>query len=93
MSGYARARTAAYCAERDNLQALALKIAGTCEEADLIKAAGAENGAALFAQSRVEVVRQPVSAAVLDPVSTPMQIIDFAVASHDPDRPERSKAA
>ncbi|GJE45149.1 hypothetical protein [Methylobacterium soli] len=52
MPEYGRARIAAYCTERERLQPLALKLASTCEEATLIKAAGAETGADLFAQSR-----------------------------------------
>ncbi|WP_336492232.1 hypothetical protein, partial [Methylobacterium nigriterrae] len=93
ISEYARARIAAYCVERDNLHALALKIAGTCEEATLIKAAGAEIGAALFTQSRIAEASRPVPAAVPEPVSTPMQIIDFSVASHEQERPECPRAA
>ena len=52
LSEYARARIATYCVEKERLHPLALKVASRCAEAVLVKAAGAEVGAALFAQSR-----------------------------------------
>ncbi|MDP4022312.1 hypothetical protein Q8W71_06735 [Methylobacterium sp. NEAU 140] len=54
MPEYGRARVAAYCAENARLQPLGLKVARTCEEAALIRAAGAAVGASLFTRSRVE---------------------------------------
>jgi hypothetical protein len=56
MPEYGRARIAAYCTERERLRSVALKIASTCEEAAMIKAAGAKAGANLFAQSRTGTV-------------------------------------
>ena len=54
MSDYGRARIAAYCAEREKLRPLGLKVARHCEEAALVRAAGAPIGAELFIQSRIE---------------------------------------
>ena len=45
MPEYARARVAAYCVERERLLDLGERMAGTCGEATLIKAAGAKAGA------------------------------------------------
>ncbi|WP_244473061.1 MULTISPECIES: hypothetical protein [unclassified Methylobacterium] len=58
MPEYARARVAAYCVERERLLDLGQRMAGTCGEATLIKAAGPKAGAALFAQSRPAPVPQ-----------------------------------
>ncbi|MER2268319.1 hypothetical protein [Methylobacterium oxalidis] len=54
MPEYGRARIAAYCVERERLHRLGLRLAGTCGEAALIKAAGPEVGAALYAHARHE---------------------------------------
>lgn len=50
-----RARLAAYCAETERLQPLSLRVASTCAEASLVRAAGATIGASLFARSRIDV--------------------------------------
>ncbi|GJE43695.1 hypothetical protein [Methylobacterium soli] len=95
LSEYARARIAAYCVEKERLHLLALKVASNCAEAVLVKAAGVEIGAALFAQSRVEEVIQtalhPVPAQ--EPMTAPMQIIEFAAADWMSDADECSEAA
>jgi hypothetical protein len=52
---HGRARVAAYCAETERLQPLGLRVASTCAEASLIRAAGATIGASLFARSRHDV--------------------------------------
>lgn len=57
MPDYGRARVAAYCNERGRLNELGLRIAGTCGEAILIKAAGAKTGADLFTNSRPGTIR------------------------------------
>ena len=65
---YGRARMAAYCAERERLQPLSLKVARTCAEATLAKAAGKEAGAALFAESRSDLTafsKAPLSEIVM----------------------------
>ncbi|MHB2210789.1 hypothetical protein [Methylobacterium sp. CM6257] len=54
MPAYGRARLAAYCAENGRLVELGLKVARACDEATLVKAAGPEAGAALFARSRAD---------------------------------------
>lgn len=51
---YGRARVAAYCTDRERLQSLGLRVAGTCAEATLVQAAGPKAGADLFAHSRAE---------------------------------------
>ncbi|MGU3469202.1 hypothetical protein ACLBXO_30625 [Methylobacterium sp. C33D] len=53
MPAYGRARIAAYCAEHARLEALGLKVARTCDEATLVRAAGETVGADLFARARV----------------------------------------
>lgn len=68
MPEYARARVAAYCVERERLLDLGERMAGTCGEATLIKAAGAKAGADLFARSRPA----PVDEALL-PEPTPSE--------------------
>ncbi|WP_246696893.1 hypothetical protein [Methylobacterium planeticum] len=95
LSDYARARIAAYCIERERLHALALRIAGTCTEAALVKAAGAEVGAALFVQSRVEPATQPASRPTQIPemAVAAMQVIEFSAASWDPEAGACSNAA
>jgi hypothetical protein len=95
LSEYARARIAAYCVEKERLHLLALKVASSCAEAVLVKAAGVEIGAALFAQSRVEEITRPAShrAPVQEPMAAPMQIIEFAAADGMSDVDERSEAA
>lgn len=50
---HGRARLAAYCAETERLQPLCLRVASTCAEASLVRAAGAAIGASLFARSRI----------------------------------------
>ncbi|MGH1587031.1 hypothetical protein [Methylobacterium sp. P5_C11] len=52
MPVYGRARIAAYCLEHARLAALGLQVARTCDEATLVKAAGAEVGSELFARAR-----------------------------------------
>jgi hypothetical protein len=47
-----RARLAAYCTDKDHLHRLGLRIAGTCDEAALVRVVGADAGASLYAQSR-----------------------------------------
>lgn len=54
MPEYGRARVAAYCAEKERLAPLGLRVARTCAEASLVKVAGAAIGASLFTRSRVE---------------------------------------
>ncbi len=54
MPAYGRARIAAYCVENKRLEELGLKVARACDEATLVKAAGPEAGAALFARSRAD---------------------------------------
>lgn len=54
MPEYGRARVAAYCTDRERLHHLGLRIAGTCAEATLVQAAGAQAGADLYANSRAE---------------------------------------
>ncbi|WP_246154441.1 hypothetical protein [Methylobacterium oryzihabitans] len=46
-----RARLAAYCTDKDHLQRLGLRIAGTCDEAALMRVVGADAGASLYARS------------------------------------------
>ncbi|GJD50682.1 hypothetical protein OPKNFCMD_3427 [Methylobacterium crusticola] len=48
-----RARLAAYCTDKDHLHRLGLRIAGTCDEAALVRVAGPDAGASLYAQSRL----------------------------------------
>ena len=93
LSEYARARIAAYCVERERLHPLALQVASTCGEAVLIKAAGPEAGAALFAQSRVEVMTEPTPQSAREPASAAMQIIDFATVGQAQDLSEHAQAA
>jgi hypothetical protein len=69
MAEYARARVAAYCVERERLLDLGLRMAGTCGEATLVKAAGAKAGAALFAQSR------PAPVLEAEPEATAAEIV------------------
>ncbi|SFH00948.1 hypothetical protein [Methylobacterium gossipiicola] len=71
MTEYARARVAAYCVERERLLDLGLRMAGTCGEATLVKAAGPKAGAALFEQSRPAPVAEaaPEPAPVVEAVS------------------------
>jgi hypothetical protein len=52
MPAYGRARIAAYCADNARLAELGLKVARTCDEAVLVKAAGPTAGADLYARSR-----------------------------------------
>ncbi|KAA0124641.1 hypothetical protein CIW48_07750 [Methylobacterium sp. P1-11] len=52
MPAYGRARIAAYCADHARLEAVGLKVARSCDEATLVKAAGPALGADLFARSR-----------------------------------------
>lgn len=52
MPTYGRARIAAYCADNARLAALGLKVARSCDEATLVKAAGQAVGADLYARSR-----------------------------------------
>ena len=47
-----RALIAAYCAAHARLEALGLKVARSCDEATLVRAAGETVGADLFARSR-----------------------------------------
>lgn len=54
ISDYGRARIAVYCAEREKLRPLGMKVARHCDEAALVRAAGAPIGAELFIQSRIE---------------------------------------
>ena len=89
MPEYARARVAAYCVERERLLDLGQRMAGTCGEATLIKAAGLKAGAALFAQSRpvaepeitvpeVDVAEPAITA---DPVPAPLlRVLEFPAA-------------
>ena len=95
LSEYARARIATYCIEKERLHPLALKVASSCAEAALVKAAGAEVGAALFAQSRVEAVIQPASSPepIQEAVAAPMQIIEFAAARWEAEVGACSEAA
>ena len=78
---YGRARIAAYCNGRERLNRLGLKIAATCEEAALIKAAGAEAGTALFAHSRTDRVKCSSSPIAQEPSFELMLIIDLPVAT------------
>lgn len=54
MPSYGRARIAAYCAANGRLEELGLKVARTCDEATLVKAAGPVLGAHLFIRSRLD---------------------------------------
>ena len=54
MPEHGRARIAVYCAEKERLQPLGLKVARSCDEAALVRAAGLTVGASLFKQSRAE---------------------------------------
>ncbi|ACA19564.1 conserved hypothetical protein [Methylobacterium sp. 4-46] len=47
-----RARLAAYCSDKGHLHRLGLRIAGTCDEATLVRVVGPDAGASLYAQSR-----------------------------------------
>ncbi|MCJ2081942.1 hypothetical protein [Methylobacterium sp. J-090] len=85
MPEYARARVAAYCVERERLLDLGHRMAGTCGEATLIKAAGSKAGAALFAQSRpAPVPEAPVPEAAPSepeaPAAAVLRIIEFPPA-------------
>jgi hypothetical protein len=93
LSEYARARIATYCVEKERLHPLALKVASSCAEAALVKAAGAEVGAALFARSRVEATTEPAPQSAPEPASAAMQIVDFAMLSQPQDPDERAQAA
>ena len=93
MPEYGRARVAAYCIGRERLQLLGLKIAAECEEAALVKAAGAEVGSALFAQSRVVVGRATEPSSEQDPTPTQMLVMGFPPTSEVPDQHECPKAA
>jgi hypothetical protein len=93
LSEYARARIAAYCVEKERLHPMALRIASNCAEAALVKAAGAEVGAALFAQSRVEEVIQPKPQSMQGAAAAPMQIIEFAATRWEPEVGACSEAA
>jgi hypothetical protein len=48
-----RARLAAYCTDKDHLHRLGLRIAGTCDEAALVRVVGPDAGASLYALSRL----------------------------------------
>lgn len=92
MPEYGRARIAAYCMERPNLHALALRIASTCAETALIRAAGTDLGAYLFAQSRpASTAEAPTPSPEPDRVA--IQIIDIPASFHDREEPRRSEAA
>lgn len=80
MTEYARARVAAYCVERERLLDLGLRMAGTCGEATLMKAAGAKAGAALFEQSRPA----PVDAAAPEPVPVAAEAVAVEAVSVAP---------
>lgn len=54
MPAYGRARIAAYCAVNARLEQLGLKVARSCDEATLVKAAGPKTGPDLFRRSRIE---------------------------------------
>ena len=53
MTETGRARRAAYCTDKDHLHRLGLRIAGTCDEAALVRVVGPDAGASLYAQSRL----------------------------------------
>ena len=72
---------------------MALKVASGCAEAALVKAAGAEVGVALFAQSRLEEVIQPTPQSVEETAAVPMQIIEFAGTRWEPEVGACSEAA
>ena len=93
LSEYARARIATYCVEKERLHPLALKVASSCTESALVTAAGAKVGAALFAQSRVEVTIEPTPQSAQETASAAMQIIDFAMVSQAQDPDECAQAA
>jgi hypothetical protein len=94
LSEYARARIAVYCVEKERLHPLALKVAGGCAEAALVRAAGAEVGAALFAQSRVDdEAGPPTLQSAQEAAAVPMQIIEFAATRWEPEADECSEAA
>ncbi|MCJ2056161.1 hypothetical protein MKL09_06320 [Methylobacterium sp. J-048] len=59
MPSYGRARIAAYCAVNERLEELGLKVARTCDEAMLARAAGPVLGADLFIRSRRETAIEP----------------------------------
>lgn len=84
MPEYARARVAAYCVERERLLELGQRMAGTCGEATLIKAAGAKAGAALFALSRpapVPEIAAAEPAIAADAVPAPLlRVLEFPAA-------------
>lgn len=56
MATYGRARIAAYCAANERLEDLGLKVARTCDESTLVRAAGIKLGADLFARSRADAI-------------------------------------
>lgn len=93
MTEYARARVAAYCVERERLLDLGLRMAGTCGEATLVKAAGPKAGAALFEQSRpapvVEAAPEPapvveavsVVPVPAEPAAPALRVLEFTPAT------------
>ncbi len=93
MTEYARARVAAYCVERERLLDLGLRMAGTCGEATLVKAAGPKAGAALFEQSRpapvVEAAPEPapvveavsVAPVPAEPAAPALRVLEFTPAT------------
>ncbi|MDR7037484.1 hypothetical protein J2X36_002231 [Methylobacterium sp. BE186] len=90
MPEYGRARIAAYCVERERLHQLGVRLAATCGEAALVKAAGAEVGAALFAHARSETAEPEAGPT---PAPSHLQMIDLSGGATEQAPQGRARAA